>query len=372
MTTAVIALAAALAALALAGLVAALRRPSRQAAELRVTEALQAVGQRMDALSAELREALERVRDESRRVRVMAALGNSLDVDEVLSLTVEAAEALTGADASVLTGKGPDGTPFTSSVGVPPAAAERQAISGPPDGSPVRAVALSYHLPPGIEAGDAIRSAIAVPLRAGNAQLGFLAVYSRSEEAPVGAEEFRTLEEIAEHAGPAIENARRFEEARRHTDLDPLTTLPNRVSFHDSLAREVGRAHRHERPLALCVVDVDGFRQVNERAGQIAGDAVLSGLAERLREAARPGDMAFRIGGDEFAVLQPDAGRMDAESLFVRVQASLRRRPIEEASGLTLSSGITELRSDDDALSLFARAEGALGQAKAAGKGTAA
>ena len=86
----------------------------------------------------------------------------------------------------------------------------------------------------------------------------------------------------------------------------------------------------------------------------------------------RTADVACRIGGDEFAVILPESSRIDAEGLFARVVATIRRQPPSHAPNLCLSGGIAELEADDDAVSLFERADAALYRAKAHGKGTAA
>ena len=122
----------------------------------------------------------------------------------------------------------------------------------------------------------------------------------------------------------------------------------------------------------MCVLDLDDFKLTNLRVGQIAADGLLVEIADLLRETIRPADRAFRTGGDEFAILLPDSGRIDAEGTFARVQASLRRRPPSAGPNLSLSAGIAELKQDDDGVSLFERAERALHRAKDAGKGTAA
>jgi len=158
----------------------------------------------------------------------------------------------------------------------------------------------------------------------------------------------------------------------RVVESDGLTGLPTRQLLHETLALEVERAHRHGRKLAVCVVDVDDFRLITTRMGQLASDGILATLAELLCEVLRPADLAYRSGGDEFTVLLPDGGRIDGEALYARLQASLRRSADSPISVVSLSAGIVELRPDDDGVSLYARAEQALGRAKAAGKGTAA
>ncbi len=179
------------------------------------------------------------------------------------------------------------------------------------------------------------------------------------------------LEDLAASCGPAVENARRFREARKLADLDALTNLHNRRYFHDTLAREVARAHRYNRRLALVVFDIDDFKAINDRVGHLAGDAVLAQLAERVRSVVRSADIACRVGGDEFAVVLPESTLTDAEQLYRRLQFAVSTRATGPAERLHLSAGIAELAPEDDAVSFFERADEALFRAKETGKGQA-
>lgn len=116
------------------------------------------------------------------------------------------------------------------------------------------------------------------------------------------------------------------------------------------------------------MLDVDDFQGVNDRLGQLGGDDVLSATAALVRGAVREADIAYRAGGDEFAVILPESARIEAEGLFARVLATMRRHQ----PGVSVSGGIAELQPDDDGLTLYERAETALVHAKAVGKGTAA
>lgn len=371
MTYAVIGVVAGIVALAALGLLLAGSHRARKASEERMTRALGEMGKRMETLSRELKVALERVQGETLRSRIAAELGTTLELDEILSRTADATASIDGVDAAVVHAGAPDGGASVAARGVPIERAEAQAISGPPDGSSVRAVALSYHYRDGVEPEQPLRTGIAIPFDAGGAP-GFVAVYSRAEDGPIGPDGFGTLETIAEHAGVAIENARRFEEARREADLDSLTGLQNRRTFHESLTREVVQAQGRNRKLTVCLLDVDDFGRINESSGLLGGDAVLVNVAARIRDGKRQPDVAFRVGGDSFAVILPESGRIEAEGLFARVQALLRRNPPEDAPRISLSGGIAELEPGDDSVSMFERAAAALQRAKAGGKQTAA
>jgi diguanylate cyclase (GGDEF)-like protein len=359
MTIAALALIAATAALvAVAGVVAVVRRSSG-AADKRLHECLRVMSARMDGLAEELATSVRRVEEDATRARILASLGGTLDLEEVLTRCAEAADSLPGVTAAAVTVE-VDGALMAAGAGVD--AATVGAMVGPPGSADARAVGISYHYGDN-QPNAALLSAVAVPIVSRGVRLGFLTVYGRTEEPPISGTEFQTLEAIADLAGPAIEKANR--RAAPHVPTpDALTGLGNRLALHEALALEVARAHRAGGRVALCVLDVDDLGAANARLGQAATDALLSEIASILQASLGPGATAYRSGGDEFAVVLTDSGRIDAEATFARVQASLRRlaQPIGRAP--SLSAGIAELKSDDDGVSLFERAEKALRRAK--------
>jgi diguanylate cyclase (GGDEF)-like protein len=329
------------------------------------------LNERIEQLSSDLESAIQRTEEERRRSRFLGELAGSIDLDEVLARTLEAAGGISGADAALVTTTGFDGQPLVATLGLSAEEAERQAIAGPPDGRAARSIGISYRY--GSEElsqnGSLIHSGVAVPLLREDEQLGFLTIFTRSGARSFSEEDVGELEQLALRAGPAIENARRFREARQLADLDALTGLHNRRYFHETLAREVSRAQRYDRSLALIVFDLDDFKAINDRIGHLAGDAVLADAAERVRDSVRSADIACRVGGDEFAVILPESTLMDADQLYRRIQQSVSSRPIGQEGRLFLSAGVTDMRPEDDAVSLFQRADDALYRAKEAGKG---
>jgi len=332
---------------------------------------LQLVGEmntRMESMVRELALSLERAQEEGRRNRYLTELAGSIDLDEVLSRTLEAAGAVPGVDAALVSIDGEE-KPIIATLGLSEEEAKRQVISGPPDGHEARAISLVYQYPPALEsAAELIRSGLAVPVPGEHGTAGFLTVYSRSAEHRFAEEEIRELEELAQRAGPAIENASRFREARQMADLDALTGLHNRRYFHETLAREVARAHRYGRRLALVVFDLDDFKAINDRIGHLAGDAVLAETAERVKDVVRSADVACRVGGDEFAVILPESKTGDADQLYHRLLGAVGSRPVGQAGRLSVSAGIAELREEDDPTTFFERADEALYRAKEHGK----
>jgi len=343
----------------------------RRAADQRFERVMQELSTRMDGVVKELHTAFDRTSEDERRGRIIGELGGSIDLDEVLTRVLEAAGAIHGVDAALVTLPGPMGDkPIVATVGLSAEEAERQAVAGPPDGREARSMTISYEYPVGaeIDDGELIRHGLAVPIPGESGPAGFMSVFSRSAAHAFADPDRQTLEELAERAGPAIDNARRFREARQLADLDALTGLHNRRFFHETLGREVARAHRYGRRLALVVFDLDDFKAINDRIGHLAGDSVLAEVAERVRSVVRSADIACRVGGDEFGIILPESTLADAEQLSRRMQQAVASRPIGDIGRLSLSAGAADLRPEDDGATFFKRSDDALYQAKEGGK----
>ncbi len=343
----------------------------RRAADQRFSVVMHELTSRMDGMMKELHTVVDRTTDEERRGRILGELGGSIDLDEVLTRVLEGAGALRGVDAALVTLPAPAGEkPIVATMGLSAEEAERQAVAGPPDGREARSLTIAYEYPAGaeIDDGDLIRHGLAVPIPGENGPIGFMSVFSRSAAHSFADSDRRTLEDLAERAGPAIDNARRFREARQMADLDALTGLHNRRYFHETLGREVARAHRYGRRLALVVFDLDDFKAINDRIGHLAGDSVLAEVSERVKSVVRSADIACRVGGDEFGIILPESTLADAEQLSRRMQQAVASRPIGDIGRLLLSAGAADLRPEDDGATFFKRADDALYQAKEGGK----
>jgi diguanylate cyclase (GGDEF)-like protein len=239
-----------------------------------------------------------------------------------------------------------------------------------PDNDNIRALEVSFHyrLDDVGSSSPIVRSGIVVPLRADGLPVGSLAAFTRTATRKLSSVELDELEYLAQRAGPALENARRYADARSLADIDALTAVHNRRYFHETLSREVARAHRHHRLLSLIVFDLDDFKAVNDKVGHLSGDGVLTEVAERTLSVVRAADITCRVGGDEFAVILPEAGGEDAELLAGRIMRAIAARPIGAAGILTVSAGVAEVRPGDTPADLFERADDALFRAKAGGK----
>ena len=149
----------------------------------------------------------------------------------------------------------------------------------------------------------------------------------------------QALRVFANQATAALDSAGRFEEVRFLAEHDPLTRLLNRRAFSERLRLEATRAERYGRPFTLVVLDVDGFKSVNDRHGHLAGDAALQQVGTVVGAGLRVADTAYRIGGDEFALLLPETSTDEARAVIERIAADLRRSGAEHGAALSASYG---------------------------------
>ena len=141
---------------------------------------------------------------------------------------------------------------------------------------------------------------------------------------------------------------------------DPLTGIANRRCFENRLAQAVDDTRASETPLSIIIIDVNGFKPVNDTYGHVAGDAVLQTVAKTLRESVRRTDLVARWGGDEFAIILPGAPLSVAEDACKRIQALIEQVRTHHESNeicVTVSTGCALLNPTEEAGSLFRRAD---------------
>ena len=153
---------------------------------------------------------------------------------------------------------------------------------------------------------------------------------------------------------------------------DPLTGLRNRRGFEETFGTEVERARRHDRPLSVIVGDLDHFKQVNDRLGHPAGDAALVRVGELLRSGRRQIDPVARTGGEEFALILPEASEQDAYLVAERLREAVKRVFSRRPVPLTMSLGVATFPDHGvTADALLAAADRALYAAKQLGRNRA-
>ncbi len=155
---------------------------------------------------------------------------------------------------------------------------------------------------------------------------------------------------------------------------DPLTGLGNRRYFDNALNEEIARAHDEDNTLCVGLADIDHFKAINDKFGHMAGDVVLKRFADLLTANVKGDDKVARFGGEEFAILFPDAGLAEATSIVNQIQKQLESKRWalatsgERLGAVTASFGVARLREGESAEDLLRRVDAKLYEAKANGR----
>ncbi len=157
-----------------------------------------------------------------------------------------------------------------------------------------------------------------VPLIADDALIGAVTLYS-GDLAAYGDEHLRLLETISHIAAEAIGKSLKHDEAKTHALTDPMTGLPNARSLQKEFEKESGRANRSDTSLQLIMMDLDGFKAVNDSFGHKVGDKLLAEIGQVIRGQLRDYDFLARYGGDEFVALVPEMSPEDVVDLCDRI-----------------------------------------------------
>ena len=227
---------------------------------------------------------------------------------------------------------------------------------------------------------------VAVPLKVREKAIGALCACRKENSGPIADNDRYLLSALADYAAIAIENARLYEatqlqlaqrkeseEAIRQLAYhDPLTGLPNRMLFDDRLGVALARARRYQQRVAVLLLDLDRFKEVNDRLGHSVGDQLLKAVGERLVAVLRASDSVCRMGGDEFLLLLTEIERVEHASRAAERILDIIREPIgldEHSLHVTTSIGFA-LYPDDgqDGDTLVERADVAMYRAKDAGR----
>ncbi|HKN93802.1 MAG TPA: GAF domain-containing protein, partial [Thermoleophilaceae bacterium] len=167
-----------------------------------------------------------------------------------------------------------------------------------------------------------LRSLCSAPLTYRGESLGLLLALASNARVFLP-RDVEVLQSFATQAAIALTNARLYEAQQDLASRDPLTGLRNHREFHEGVARELERCRRYGGRVSVALFDLDGFKSVNDVSGHAEGDRVLRRTAEVLTSSCRSSDTAFRIGGDEFALLLPETGAVDASTVAGRAAEQL-------------------------------------------------
>jgi diguanylate cyclase (GGDEF)-like protein len=216
--------------------------------------------------------------------------------------------------------------------------------------------------------GVAAPGALAAPAAAQRVDSATFLGISRAEMTPAVQAALRTLlGELDELKTEVSHLKARLDEAEALADRDPLTPLLNRRAFVRELGRARTFARRYGFPVSLVYLDLDGFKDLNDRLGHAAGDAALRTVAERLAGNVRDSDVVGRMGGDEFAVVLVQTDHATAESKAAALAEAIERNlgiPGGEDARLRVSYGVRAIDPDADPEALIAEADAAMFAAK--------
>jgi len=203
----------------------------------------------------------------------------------------------------------------------------------------------------GITATADLRSALVTPLVFNDRFIGTLAVYHAAADFYTD-DHRRLLDRVSEQASAVIHNSMIFEQTQEDSLTDPLTGLPNTRYMFLHLSRELARAERMKSEVALLVMDLDNFKEINDTFGHSAGDRALREVARVLKAAIRPYDICIRYAGDEFVVLLAGCGAEESERKRVELQRTVENVVFEPRPGrrvpIRISVGAAVFPRDGD------------------------
>jgi diguanylate cyclase (GGDEF)-like protein len=215
---------------------------------------------------------------------------------------------------------------------------------------------------------------VMVPLRAGGRTTGLLELAASGGRREFSPQELDFFTTMANQVGAALENARLVETLRHVADVDQLTGVANHRHLQERLRQEIARSIRTRRPLSVLMVDLDGFKAVNDAHGHAEGDRLLNEMATALKSALRANDVVARYGGDEFVILMPDTAEEAARKLGQRMLGAVADHrhvlPGGDEISLGASAGLAIYPADGRSpAALLAAADAAMYAVKRAGGG---
>ncbi len=192
---------------------------------------------------------------------------------------------------------------------------------------------------------NGIRSIIYLPLVSKGEGIGSLIIGSCKSDAYSPAQTL-LLERLVKQISTSVANAQLYAKAEQRARIDDLTGLYNRRHFDEILVHEIDRHARYGSELSLIFIDLDSFKSYNDSMGHIAGDKLLTQIGNSLFSAIRNIDIAFRYGGDEFAILMPQTNVEDGFAAAERIRNLIATNPVHQQYSVTLSLGLASWPGD--------------------------
>ena len=346
------------------------------------------LGSAFNQMTDELRRnmgALERSREDLRDSleRIGDTLTSTHDLDGLLQVVLETAVVTLQARAGVVLQISVDRLQLVAEHGLREAGLPAPAVITPGSGVLGRVVATGQGARGRLGSGPVILEpsatepgrgeVLAVPLRSMGNVIGVVALYDRADGRPFEVTDEDALRTLAGQASIAMDNVHLHHEAQRLSTTDPLTGVWNFRYLSMSLAREIERSTRFDRPLAVLMLDLDHFKLVNDLHGHARGDEVLRELAQRVQEVVREVDTFARYGGEEFVVVLPETTVDGAAQLAERICHAVRRTPFRHQAEVPLDitisiGGAAFPEHGSTPTTLMRSADKALYAAKAAGR----
>ncbi|MBD3163358.1 MAG: diguanylate cyclase, partial [Candidatus Eisenbacteria bacterium] len=216
--------------------------------------------------------------------------------------------------------------------------------------------------------GVKVGSFLSVPLIVQGELIGVLNM-SHAQTKAFGEEHLRMAILIAGQSAGVIQRFLMYEEMSRLAITDPLTGLFNRRHLQEHLAGEIHRSRRYDHVFSIAIIDIDGFKELNDAHGHGLGDRILTEMGRLMRKHARSSDLTSRYGGDEFVVLMPETDPGQAARAGERLRAAIAAHMFPRRKKLTASVGIATFPSDGTtAEALVRKADRALLDAKKNGR----